>query len=48
MSVASYLLYEPNNSILREYKGGLEKAIPRNGAVLDKVIDAFFARPICN
>ena len=26
----SYSLYEPNHTVLREYKGGLEKAILRN------------------
>ena len=31
----SYSLYEPNHTVLREYKGGLEKAILRNSILLD-------------
>ena len=37
----SYSLYEPNHTVLREYKGGLEKAILRNSILLDELNDAF-------
>ena len=37
----SYSLYEPNQTILREYKSGLEKAILRNSTLLDEFNDAF-------
>ena len=34
-------LYEPNDSVLMEYKGGLEKAILSNRTLLDELNDAF-------
>ena len=37
----SYCLYEPNDSVLMEYKGGLEKAILSNRTLLDELNDAF-------
>ena len=37
----SFSLYEPKDSILREYKGSLEKAILRNSTLLDELNDAF-------
>ena len=35
----SYSLYEPNHTVLREYKGGLEKAILRNSLLLEVLND---------
>ena len=37
----SHSLYEPNHTVLREYKGGLEKAILKNSILLDELNDAF-------
>ena len=37
----NYSLYEPNHTVLREYKGGLEKAILRNSILFDESNDAF-------
>ena len=37
----SYSLYEPNDSVLMEYKGALEKAILSNRTLLDELNDAF-------
>ena len=37
----SYSLYEPNDSVLMEYKGGFEKAVLSNRTLLDELNDVF-------
>ena len=37
----SYSLYEPNDCVLMEYMGGLEKAVLSNRTLLDELNDAF-------
>ena len=44
----SYSLYEPNHTVLREYKGGLEKAILRNSILLDECkTPPWLAQKVC-
>ena len=44
----SYSLYEPNHTVLREYRGGLEKAILRNSILLDECkTHPWLAQKVC-